>query len=159
MSYAGYLRALSTLVSDPELVRDAREGLADWRDGFELTQLEAERLEQMCRSQGMEVNCMLVRSNRLIPLALAFPHTFAVLGEHSRSVVDRFWSQGVRSVLYAREADAFEAFLASEIERGLLDVDGVASAFETDRRALTPPRAGGRSVPPTASERAGRSSR
>lgn len=159
MSYAGYLRALSSLVSDPELVRGVRAGRRDWGDEFDLTELEADRLEQMCRSPGMEVNCMLVRSNRLIPLALAFPQTFAVLGDRSRSVVDGFWSRGVRSVLYAREADAFEAFLSSEIECGRLGIDGLASAFAADRRELTIRRAAGRPVPSVSSEPAGSSSR
>jgi hypothetical protein len=159
MSYAGYLRALSCLVSDPGLVRRVREGNIDWRDQFDVTQLEADRLDQMCRSSGMEVNCMLLRSNRLIPLALAFPETFAALGDRSRSVVDRFWSEGVRSVLYAREADAFEAFLSSEIDNGALEIAGLAAAFDADRRALTLRGAAGRSVPPGAWEPAGSSSR
>ena len=159
MSYAGYLRALSTFVSDPDLVRDVRQGGTDWRDEFDLTQLEGDRLEQMCGSPGMEVNCMLVRSNRLIPLALAFPQTFGVLGDRSRSVVDRFWSQGVRSVLYAREADTFAAFLSAEIESGRLALDGVASAFDADRREVTPPRAADRPAPRAASGPSGSSSR
>jgi hypothetical protein len=159
VSYAGYLRALSSLVSDPDLARGARAGGEGWRSEFDLTELEADRLEEMCRSPGMEVNCMLVRSNRLIPLALAFPQTFAVLGDRSRSVVDRFWSQGVRSVLYAREADAFEAFLSSEIEGGRLDLDGLESAFDADRRALMSRPAAGSRARPAAEGPAGNSSR
>lgn len=119
-------------MAEPALVEAVRAGDVCPLEAFDLTERERRRLVEVSGHPGMAVNCTLVRSNRLIPIALGLPSVCELLGSRLREVLDQYWAEGERSVHYRREIDGFVAHLRAELEAGKLDVPGLSDALTSD---------------------------
>lgn len=129
---AAFQQAMADLVASPEMCSSLRRSRSVL-DGYELTDLEADRLVAMTASPAMAANCMAYRSNRLTPIAVNFPRTCAVLGHDLRDVVDRFWAFCPTQpfVHFLIEARRFAVFLSNTLNDlpPTVDRDALAAAL------------------------------
>jgi hypothetical protein len=91
MSLLMFQRALVELTLIPEKARSLRRGDQSILAGFELTDLERDRLEAVVHQRGMSVSCSLSRGNRLEMIFQSFPMTCVLLKPVLRELVDELW--------------------------------------------------------------------
>lgn len=110
---AAFQRALADLTASPPLCRAARADAAFLASRYALTPREAQRLNGIVRSKGMEANCMLYRANRLTPVALNCPDLCAALGEELNRLISEYWeAEPTTNVHFLAETDRFCRFLS-----------------------------------------------
>jgi len=94
-----------------------REGTAALSD-YELTPLEQERLVDVARQPGMDLNCTLARGNRFAPIVEMFPLTCELLKPWLRELLDELWNcHRPDNYQLSGEEDAFAGLLEGKIER------------------------------------------
>ena len=122
MSLTEFQRALSDLISTPELALSARVDAPAVLSLYDLSEREHRRLSAMLRDRGMSANCTLYRVMRLTPIYSVMPLTCAWLGERLRPELDAFWrATQDATIQYGREARAFSAWLETGIATGRLE--------------------------------------
>jgi hypothetical protein len=123
MSLAMFQRALVELTLTPHKARALRLGDQSVLAGFELTDLERTRLDEVVHQPGMSVNCSLSRSNRLEVIFQSLPMTCVILKPILRKLVDELWQDNQPSnYQLAGEDTAFIALLSGKIAAGKLTV-------------------------------------
>lgn len=126
MSLAGFQRAFAALVFTPALRTEVAAltppELPPALDGLELTERERRRLHAMARDPGMKVATLLHRANRLAMFTNTLPRTSEALADpRFVPLVHRFWKEHApTSVMYAREARRFGAFIRELVRTGEL---------------------------------------
>lgn len=145
MSLAAFQRAIADMAASPVLAgrvkREPEAALA----GYDLTDRERRRLASAAAQQGMVINCMLFRANRLSPILAQLPYTCHLLGPELRAAADAFWARHPeleRNV--PREIRRFAAFLRGHAASGALGEPLVAEVLEWEmvgyEIALKPPK-------------------
>jgi hypothetical protein len=118
MPLRDFQRALSDMTLDTriaaEVRKDGRLALSD----YNLTSLEQQRLVDVARQPGMDLNCTLSRGNRFAPIVEMFPLTCELLKPQLRELLDEFWSRHrPNNYQLGGEDDAFARFLQGKIAR------------------------------------------
>ncbi|UTP40330.1 hypothetical protein M9M90_03900 [Phenylobacterium sp. LH3H17] len=130
---ADFQQALADLTASPELCMAVKIDPSLLMRRYQLTALEAGRLEGIVRHPGMACSCMVYRANRLAPLALNTPRLCKALGPDLRAVASDYWADHPQSnVHFYVEADRFCRFVRREIERGRTLAPEVGSALEIE---------------------------
>lgn len=94
-----------------------REGAAAL-SGYDLTPLEQERLVDVARQPGMDLNCTLARGNRFAPIVEMFPLTCELLKPCLRELLDELWNcHRPDNYQLSGEEDAFASLIEGKIER------------------------------------------
>lgn len=151
MSLMEFQRAMADLAGSPSLCRLAQSDPDEALRGYALTGRERTRLASVVGQAGMQVNCTIHRTTRLIPLDTLLPLTCAALrsGEGGRALgdeLDAYWSGASRpAIRFETEGARFVAHLESRVERGrsawpcpasaLVDLARLELAMETLRIA------------------------
>ncbi|MCY1082857.1 hypothetical protein [Archangium lansingense] len=119
MSLSHFQRALAELTLDAERAAALRRGHLEVLRGFELTERELARLEDVVRQPGMSLNCTLARANRLGPIFDIYPMLCLLLEPRLREVLDAFWRER-RPDNYQLENEAarFAEFVRSQLSAG-----------------------------------------
>ena len=105
--------------------------------GYELSALEQQRLVDVARQPGMDLNCTLARGNRFAPIVEMFPLTCELLKPSLRPLLDELWSRHrPDNYQLAGEEDAFADLLDAKIERGELTHPYVDEVFRYERTCL-----------------------
>lgn len=131
MTLAAFQRALTDLTSSPALCRASRTMPGLLSERYDLTPLEADRLERIAASKGMEANCMLYRANRLAPVALNCPDLCAALGDDLNRLISAYWeAEPTTNVHFLVETERFCRFLTGRSD--LSDEARTALAREHD---------------------------
>ena len=118
MSVADFQRALSALISSPQLCLRLRAGEEGVLAAYELSERERRRLEAVVRQPGMSVSCSICRANRLTAIASGLPFTCLLLGDELAPLLDRFWDEEQGDMQFGPEVERFGRFL--EVEPALL---------------------------------------
>jgi hypothetical protein len=121
MSLTDFQRALSDMTLDIRITAAVRrEGTSALSD-YELTSLEQERLVDVARQPGMDLNCTLARGNRFAPIVEMFPLTCELLRPWLRELLDELWNRHhPENYQLSGEEDAFAGHLEGKIIRGEL---------------------------------------
>jgi hypothetical protein len=146
MSLADFQRAMADLAASPALCRRARADPDEALERYALTGRERARLASVVGQPGMQVNCTIHRTTRLIPLDTLLPLTCAALGRALGDEVDGYWSGATRpAIRFETEGARFVAHLESRMEHGreawpcpapaLVDLARLELAMETLRIA------------------------
>ena len=134
---AEFQQALADLIASPALCIEARRNPDVLRQRYQLTELEAKRLQGVVSHPGMQGNCILYRANRLAPLALNLPNLVKALGKDLRGVLDDFWQKYTNTdVHFYIESYRFCEFVREEIARGRQLPAAVAAALDHDAAIL-----------------------
>jgi len=134
---AEFQQAFADLVASPELCIQARHDSQFLRSRYQITNLEAARLQALVNHPGMKCNCMLYRANRLAPLAMNLPNLVKALGDDLRGVLDDFWKIYKNTdVHFYVESYRFCEFVEQEISRGREFAPDVGPALEADMTIL-----------------------
>src|SRR5262245_3718584 len=119
MSLRDFQRALSDMTLDTRLAVGVRKEGTRALSNYELTLLEQQRLVDVARQPGMDLNCTLARGNRFGPIVEMFPLTCELLKPWLRELLDELWSRHrPDNYQLTGEEDAFAALLLQKIERG-----------------------------------------
>src|ERR1043166_1432583 len=130
---AEFQQAFADLVASPDLCIQARHDSQLLRSHYQLTELEAERLQAGVNHPGMKCNCMLYRANRLAPLAMNLPNLIRELGDDLRGMLDDFWKiYRNTDVHFYVESYRFCEFVDQEISRGRKFSRDVAPALKAE---------------------------
>ncbi len=114
---ASFQRALTDLTASPALCRAARADPGLLASRYVVTPREADRLNGIVGSKGMEANCMLYRANRLAPIALNCPALCDALGEDLNRLISDYWdAEPTTNVHFLAETDRFCVFLSERID-------------------------------------------
>lgn len=130
MSLLMFQRALVELTLTPQKARALRLGDQSILAGFELTDLERDRLEDVVHQRGMSVSCSLSRGNRLEMIFQSFPMTCVLLKPVLRELVDELWID-IQPTNYqlAGEDAVFAALLARKLSAGNLSIPYLEEVF------------------------------
>jgi hypothetical protein len=121
MSLKDFQRALSDMTLDMRMAMAVRKSGSPALTDYELTALEQERLLDVARQPGMDLNCTLARGNRLTAIVGMFPLTCELLKPWLRELLDELWScHRPDNYQLAGEEDAFASFMDGKIGRGEL---------------------------------------
>ena len=93
MSLAAFQRAIADMAASPALTGRVKREPETALAGYDLTDRERRRLASAAGQQGMVINCMLFRANRLAPVLAQLPCTCHLLGPELRAVADAFWTR------------------------------------------------------------------
>lgn len=120
---ADFQQALADLTASPDLCVAVRRDASVLRARYELTPIEARRLESMVAHPGMTCSCIVYRANRLAPLALNLPLTCRALGASLRGLVSAYWAEHPEgNAHFFVETDRFCRWLARHLYAGGADV-------------------------------------
>jgi len=134
---AEFQQAFADLVASPELCIQARRDPTFLLGVYELTEVEAERLQAIVNHPGMKCNCMLYRANRLAPLAMNLPNLVKALGDDLRGMLDDFWKVYKNTdVHFYVESYRFCEFVEREIASGRIFGAEVVPALSKDMEML-----------------------
>jgi hypothetical protein len=138
MSLKDFQRALSDMTLDARVTATVRRDGAPALSDYELTALEQQRLVDVARQRGMDLNCTLARGNRFAPIVEMFPLTCELLKPRLRELLDELWS-GHRPDNYqlAGEDEVFADFMEGKIERSELPHPYAAEVFHYERTCMT----------------------
>jgi hypothetical protein len=104
---------------------------------YDLTALEQERLVDVARQRGMDLNCTLARGNRFAPIVEMFPLTCELLKPRLRELLDELWSRHrPDNYQLAGEEDAFASFLEEKIGRRELTQPYAEEVFRYESACL-----------------------
>ena len=118
MPLRDFQRALSDMTLDTRITAAVRKGGAPALSDYELTSLEQQRLVDVARQPGMDLNCTLARGNRFAPIVEMFPLTCELLKPWLRELLDELWScHRPDNYQLSGEEDAFAGFLDGKIGR------------------------------------------
>jgi hypothetical protein len=119
MSLADFQRAMADLAGSPELCRLAKTDPDEVLHVYALTDRERARLVSVVGQPGMQVNCTIHRTTRMIALDTLLPLTCAALGEALGTELDAYWKSCARpAIRFDTEAARFVAHLESRVEHG-----------------------------------------
>lgn len=134
---ADFQQALADLTASPTLCTEVRRDPALLHARYELTALEARRIEGIVAHPGMACSCIVYRANRLAPLALNLPRTCRALGPLLRDVASHYWTTHPEgNVHFYIEADRFCRHLSRRIAMGELVVPPAAVQALAEERAV-----------------------
>jgi hypothetical protein len=135
---AEFQQALADLVASPDLCVQARRNPLLLRTRYQLTDVEARRLQGVINHPGMKCNCMLYRANRLAPLAVNLPNLVKALGRDLRGVLDDFWKEYRNTdVHFYVESYRFCEFVRKELARGRPFQEDITPSLYWDMAILT----------------------
>jgi len=118
MSLKDFQRALSDMTLDTRIAATVRKEGTPALSDYELTSLEQQRLVDVARQPGMELNCTLARGNRFGPIVEMFPLTCELLKPWLRELMDELWSvPRPDNYQLAGEENVFAHFLEGKIGR------------------------------------------
>jgi len=121
MSLTDFQRALSDMTLDIRITAAVRRDGTSALSEYELTSLERERLVDVARQPGMDLNCTLARGNRFAPIVEMFPLTCELLRPWLRELLDELWNcHRPDNYQLSGEEDAFAGHLEGKIVRGEL---------------------------------------
>jgi hypothetical protein len=121
MSLKDFQRALSDMTLDTRITAAVRKSGPPALTDYDLTPLEQQRLVDVARQPGMDLNCTLSRGNRLTPIVGMFPLTCELLKPWLRELLDELWSRrSPDNYQLTGEEDAFAGFIEEKISRGEL---------------------------------------
>lgn len=121
MSLLAFQRAMADLAASPALCRRVREEGDAVLAPYDLTDRERRRVASAAAQQGMKVNCMLYRSNRLGPIAAQLPYSFVLIGSALKETMDVYWAMYPGFVRNAPlEVRRFADFVRGRIDEGVL---------------------------------------
>jgi hypothetical protein len=130
MPLRDFQRALSDMTLDPRIAAAVRKDGAPTLSAYDLTSLEQQRLVDVARQPGMDLNCTLARGNRFAPIVELFPLTCELLKPWLRELLDELWScRRPDNYQLSGEEDAFAGFLNGKIERRELTYPYVEEVF------------------------------
>lgn len=137
MSLRDFQRALSDMTLDARMTAAVRKSGRAALTDYELTALEEQRLVDVARQPGMDLNCSLSRANRFTPIAGMFPLTCELLEPWLRELLDELWScHCPDNYQLAGEEDAFAGFMEGKIGRGELAHPYVEEVFRYESACL-----------------------
>lgn len=137
MSLAMFQRALVELTLTPVKARALRDGDPAVLAGFDLTELERERLAGVVRQPGISVSCSLSRGNRFEMIFQALPMTCVLLKPILRALVDELWEYSRPSnYQLAGEETAFVELLKNKIAAGKLPIPYLEEIFSYELACL-----------------------
>jgi hypothetical protein len=138
MSLKDFQRALSDMTLDTRLTAAVRKDGTPVLSRYELTSLEQQRLVDVARQPGMELNCTLARGNRFMPIVDMFPLTCELLKPSLRELLDELWdSHRPDNYQLAGEDEVFADFMERKIARGELAHPYAAEVFHYERTCMT----------------------
>jgi hypothetical protein len=138
MSIADFQRALCDLTLNPTLAAAVIGTGAGALSDYRLTPRERSRIIAVAGQPGMAVNCTLARANRFAPIVDAFPLTCWLLKPHLRMLLDELWStHRPTDYQFAKEVDAFSAFVQSRLSQGTLKNPYAEDIFRYESAAWT----------------------
>jgi hypothetical protein len=137
MSLLMFQRALVELTLTPQKARALRLGDENVLAGFELTDLERDRLEAVVNQRGMSVSCSLSRGNRLEMIFQSFPMTCVLLKPVLRELVDELW-EDIQPANYqlAGEETAFAALLSRKLAADDLSIPYLEEIFAYEQACM-----------------------
>lgn len=137
MSLRDFQRALSDMTLDTRMTTAVRKSGPPALIDYELTALEKQRLVDVARQQGMDLNCSLARGNRFVPIVEMFPLTCELLKPWLRELLDELWSRHrPDNYQLAGEEDAFARFIEEKIDRGELACAYAEEVFRYESACL-----------------------
>jgi hypothetical protein len=114
-----FQQALADLVAAPEFCRQIRGNPSQLRQRYDLSQREYERLVKMVNQEGMALNCMLYRANRLAPLALNLPEFCRAIGPRLGPLLSEYSILHPNTnVHFYLECERFGQFILGKIREG-----------------------------------------
>ena len=127
-----FQQAMADLVASPSFCRQARADRSALRARYELTQREFNRLIGVINQQGMVLNCMLYRANRLAPLVMNLSRTCTALGPQLGTLLTEYTTLHPNTnVHFYVESERFSAFLENKLREGFpLDAEAKAALAE-----------------------------
>lgn len=139
MSLRDFQRALSDMTLDTRMTAAVRKSGPPALTDYELTALEEQRLVDVARQPGMDLNCSLARGNRFVPIVQMFPLTCELLKPWLRELLDELWSRHrPDNYQLAGEEDAFASFIEGKIGRGELAYAYAEEVFRYESACLGP---------------------
>jgi hypothetical protein len=104
---------------------------------YELTALEQQRLVDVARQPGMDLNCSLARANRFTLIVEMFPLTCELLKPWLRELLNELWDRHrPDNYQLAGEEDAFARFMEGKIGRGELAYPYAEEVFRYESACL-----------------------
>ncbi len=139
MSHDDFQRAFADLIRVPAQCRALNAGQTRALDAYTLSAQERQRLQQLARHHGMQVNCMLYRASRLVGITRRLPATIDQLGTRFRPVFDDYL---LRQADACAEFDQEALHFADFVERWLAnahwpDAERLRDLLQQERAALT----------------------
>ena len=108
-------------MASPDLCVALRSGDSALLAGFDLSEVEKNRLLEAVRQPGMSVSCSIYRSNRMTPLYTMLHFTCVLLGERLKPVVDDFWATAdAPDLQFKPEIERFAQYLGRRLAEGSL---------------------------------------
>ncbi len=137
MPLKDFQRALSDMTLDIRLTAAVRREGTPALSDYELTPLEQERLVDVARQAGMDLNCTLARGNRFAPIVEMFPLTCELLSHSLRDLLDELWRRHrPDNYQLSGEEDAFAGLLEGKIARHELTHPYAEEVFRYERACL-----------------------
>ena len=122
MSLHAFQRAMADLAASPALCARVCEDPDAALAPYALTDRERRRVASAAGQQGMKVNCMLYRSNRLAPISAQLPNSFLLIGAGLRATMDAYWAENPGFERNAPvEVRRFAAFVRRRMDEGALE--------------------------------------
>jgi hypothetical protein len=134
MTLRDFQRALSDMTLDTRITKAVRRNGTPALSDYELTSLEQNRLVDVARQPGMDLNCTLARGNRFQPIVEMFPLTCELLKPALRLLLDELWNRHrPDNYQLTGEDEVFAAFLEEKIAGGELTHPYAAEVFRYER--------------------------
>lgn len=143
MSREDYQRAMGDLLRSPAQCSLLRSSASAAMEGYDLTPVERQRLQEIARHRGMEVNCMLYRASRLVGIMRRLPLTVGLLGPALRDIFDAYLEACPDApAAFDQEARAFAHFVAEYLDtpdsNPELDAELLRAIFAKETATLAP---------------------
>ena len=114
-----FQQALADLVAAPDLCRLVRADPSRLRERYDLSPREYDRLVAIANHDGMALNCMLYRANRLAPLVLNLPTFCRALGLRLGPLLTEYSALHPNTnVHFFLECDRFGQFILDKVAAG-----------------------------------------
>ena len=137
MALRDFQQVLSGMTLDVRFASAVRKDGALALTGYDLTSLEQERLVDVARQPGMDLNCALSRGNRFAPIIEMFPLTCELLKPDLRELLDELWNcHRPDNYQLQGEEDAFAGLLAEKIARGEMQNPYAGEVFQYESACL-----------------------
>src|SRR5215467_4620441 len=130
MSLRAFQRAVVELTIAPEKTRSLRAADRSVFAGYDLSELEWERLFSIVRQPGINVHCSLSRGNRFEMIGGSFPMTCVLLEPWLRDLLNELWKEHApTNYQLAGEEMAFAEMIDRKITSGQLSVEYLKEVF------------------------------
>jgi hypothetical protein len=130
MSLQAFQRALVDLTLSPESSRRLLEGDASILNGYDLDEIERQRLVDVVRQPGMSINCTIARGNRFDAIGEVFPMTLVLLEPELRDLLNELWEKHHPSnYQFAGEENAFASFVREKLSTNQISIPYLEEVF------------------------------